>query len=50
MIDKINAYADAYIAASSRRPADTVIANIEYRRMIREQRLPAIDAWLEGVD
>jgi aminopeptidase N len=50
MIDKINAYADAYIAASSRRPADTVIANIDYRRMIREQRLPAIDAWFEGVD
>jgi aminopeptidase N len=47
MIDKIRAFADAYIAESSRREADTVIANIQYRLMIREDRLPAIDDWLE---
>jgi aminopeptidase N len=46
MIDKISAFADAYIAESSRREANTAVADIEYRLMIREQRLPAIDAWL----
>jgi aminopeptidase N len=47
MIDKIRAFADAYIAESSRREANTAVADIEYRLMIREQRLPAIDAWLK---
>ena len=46
MIGKINAYADAHIAKGSRRAADTVIANIRYRMMVRKDRLPAIDAWL----
>ena len=46
MIDKIKAFADAHIAKGSRRVANTVIANIQYRMMIREQRLPQIDAWL----
>ncbi|WP_350015428.1 M1 family metallopeptidase [Rhodanobacter sp. IGA1.0] len=46
MIDKINAYADAHIAKGSRRAAETVIANIQYRQMVRKERLPAIDAWL----
>jgi len=46
MIDKINAFADAHIARGSRRAAETVIANIKYRQMIRRERLPAIDAWL----
>ena len=26
--------------------ADTVIADIKYRQMVRKERLPAIDAWL----
>ncbi len=47
MIGKIEAYSKAYIATGSRRAADTVIANIRYRMMIREKRLPAIDAWLK---
>jgi aminopeptidase N len=47
MIDKIKAFADAHIAAGSRRVADTVIANITYRMMVRNQRLPAVDTWLE---
>ena len=47
MIDKINAYADAHIAKSSRRVANTVIANIKYRMMVRKDRLPSVDAWLE---
>ena len=46
MIDKIKAYADAHIAKGSRRVANTVIANIEYRMMIRKDRLPGVDAWL----
>jgi aminopeptidase N len=46
MIGKIKAYADAHIAKSSRRAADTVIADIQYRQMVRKERLPAIDAWL----
>lgn len=47
MIDKINAYAEAHIAKGSRRVANTVIANIKYRMMVRQDRLPAVDAWLE---
>ncbi|ODV20964.1 MAG: aminopeptidase, partial [Rhodanobacter sp. SCN 68-63] len=39
MIDKIKAYADAHIAEGSRRVANTVIANIQYRMMIRNDRL-----------
>ncbi|HEX5307112.1 MAG TPA: M1 family metallopeptidase [Dyella sp.] len=46
MIDKIKAYADAHIAKSSQRVANTVIANIKYRMMIRNDRLPDVDAWL----
>jgi aminopeptidase N len=46
MIGKIKAYADAHIAAGSRRAADAAIATIKYRMMIRNERLPAIDAWL----
>ena len=46
MIGKIQAYADAHIAKGSRRAADTVIADIKYRQMVRKDRLPAIDAWL----
>jgi len=45
MIEKIKAY-EATIAPGARRPADTVIANIQYRMMIRKDRLPAVDAWL----
>ena len=46
MIGKIQAYAEAHIAKGSRRAADTVIADIKYRQMVRKDRLPAIDAWL----
>jgi aminopeptidase N len=46
MIDKIKAY-EQTIAPTSRRDAETVIANITYRMMIRDKRLPAIDAWLK---
>ena len=43
---KVRAFAQAHIAEGSRRPADTAVANIEYRLRIHDQRLPAIDAWL----
>jgi len=45
MIDKIKAY-EATIDPSARRPANAVIANIQYRQMVRKDRLPAVDAWL----
>ncbi|MBD8900328.1 M1 family metallopeptidase [Rhodanobacter sp. DHG33] len=45
MIGKIKAY-EATIDPSARRPSDSVIANIQYRMMIRKDRLPAVDAWL----
>lgn len=46
MIEKIRAYAQAHVAAGSRRAADTAVANVAYRIQVREQRLPAVDAWL----
>lgn len=46
MIGKVEAFATAHIAPTSRRAADTAIANIRYRIGVREQRLPAVDAWL----
>jgi aminopeptidase N len=47
MIGKLRAYADKYIAPSSRNATETAIANIEYRLKVRETRMPAIDAWLQ---
>ncbi len=46
MVDKINAYADRYIAATSRRDAETVIAGIQTRVRLRGERRPQVDAWL----
>jgi len=46
MIGKVNAYASANLAASSRREADTAVARIAYRIKVRNERLPAVDAWL----
>ena len=47
MIGKLRAYADQYIAASSRNATETAIANIEYRLKVRETRMPAVEAWLK---
>jgi aminopeptidase N len=47
MIEKVRAFAQANIAPSSRRGADTAIANIQYRLGVRKDRLPEIDAWLK---
>ena len=45
MVDKLKAYA-ATLPASTRRPAESAITNIQYRLMVRKDRLPAVDAWL----
>jgi aminopeptidase N len=45
-IGKLEAYASAHLAAGSRRDADTAIAGIRDRIKVRNERLPAIDAWL----
>ena len=46
MLDKLDAYAKAHLAATARGDADTSIADIQYRIKVRAQRLPAIDTWL----
>jgi aminopeptidase N len=46
-IDKLQAFAEKNIAPTSRRDAETAVANIRYRNMVRTQRLPAVDAWLK---
>jgi aminopeptidase N len=46
MIAKVNAYAGANLAATSRRDADTAIAVIKDRIRVRSERMPEIDAWL----
>ena len=46
MIGKLESFANAHIAASSRRATETAVANTRYRIMVRDERLPAIDAWL----
>ncbi len=48
MIGKINAYAEKYLSADARRDAETAAANIAYRLRIKQERLPAIGAWLDS--
>ncbi|WP_369933804.1 M1 family metallopeptidase [Xanthomonas tesorieronis] len=48
MVDKIQAYADRNLAATSRRDADAAIADIRTRVKLRAQRVPQIKAWLVG--
>lgn len=47
IIEKMHAFEQANIAPSSRRVANTVVANIQYRIGVRKERLPDIDAWLK---
>lgn len=47
MIAKLRGFAQAHIPESARNATETAIANIEYRLQVREQRMPAIGAWLE---
>lgn len=46
IVARINAYAAKSLAATSRRPVDEVIAQINYVSGIRRNRLPGLDAWL----
>jgi aminopeptidase N len=48
MVDKIQAYAQRYLAATSRRDADAAIADIRTRVKLRAQRVPQIEVWLAG--
>lgn len=47
MVEKINAFAEAHIAPTSRRDAERVVNGIQTRIKLRQQRLPQIDAWLK---
>jgi len=47
MVDKIKAFADAHIAPTSRRDAETVIAGIQTKLRLRAERKPQVDAWLK---
>ncbi|HWS78012.1 MAG TPA: M1 family metallopeptidase [Thermomonas sp.] len=47
MIGKLRAFAEAHIPASARNATETAIANIEYRIKVRQERMPAIEAWLQ---
>jgi aminopeptidase N len=46
MIGKLNDYAGANLAPTSRRDVDSAIASIRDRIKVRRERLPEIDAWL----
>lgn len=48
MVAKIQAFSEKYIAPTSRRDAERVINGIQTRIKLREQRKPAIDAWLKS--
>ena len=48
MIGKLKAYADAHVTATSRHATDIAIAMISYRIKVRNERLPAVDAWLKS--
>ena len=48
MVDKVHAYAQAYVAPGSRRASENAAANITYRVGVKKERLPAIDAWLKN--
>jgi len=47
MVDKIRAFADKYIAPTSRRSAETAIAAIQTRLKLRAQQQPQVEAWLQ---
>lgn len=46
IIERIRAYAQAFVAERSRTAAETAVANVTYRTQVKQQRLPAVDAWL----
>ena len=48
MVDKLRQYAERYMTAQSRAPADRAIASIQDRLRVRRDRLPDITRWLEA--
>jgi aminopeptidase N len=46
MVNKLGAYAEANLAASSRGDVEAAIAAIKDRIQVNTARLPEIDAWL----
>ncbi len=47
IIDKLNAYAAKHLAPDARRELESVIARISYRIKVLQQRIPAVDTWLQ---
>ena len=47
MIAKLRAYADAHVAAKSRRATETAIAGVENAIKVRRERRPELAAWLK---
>lgn len=47
MIGKLKAYAEKYLTPDARRDSETAMADVAYRIKIRNERLPAIGAWLD---
>jgi aminopeptidase N len=45
-IAKVEQYAKAHLAPTSRRSAETAVAGIKSKIKVRSERLPAIDEWL----
>jgi aminopeptidase N len=48
LIDKMNAFADAHIPADARQEVRKAAAQVAFRAMLRQQRLPDVDRWLAG--
>ena len=46
MVEKIRAYARAYLPATARGDAETAAVSIEDRIRVRRERLPEIDSWV----
>lgn len=47
MIGKLKAYAEKHLTADARRDSEIAAADVAYRIKIRQERLPAISAWLD---
>jgi aminopeptidase N len=47
-IDELNAWAEAHVAASSRRPVDAAVAAIRRNAKFRAERIGPLDSWLKG--
>ncbi len=46
-IGKVQAWAQANLPKEAMRASDEVVAAIKYRIQVRDQRMPAVDAWLK---